>query len=106
MVTVDIKRPPDLLVPVKIPLETGKLLKKDIDTQFLSFITKGNVSTRMEMILNKFMDKYYFGTDGYFYRREQAGEEMAWSSRNIMTLIMMKETILGNFRITPLKIPT
>jgi hypothetical protein len=59
MVSVDIKRPPDLMIPTKIPLETKKLLKKDIDTQFLSFITKGNVSTRMEMILNKFMDKYY-----------------------------------------------
>ena len=106
MVSVDIKRPPDLMIPTKIPLETKPLLKKDIDTQFLQFITKGNVSTRMEMILNKFMDKYYLWVDGYFYRREQAGEEMAWSSRNIMTLIMMKETILGNFRITPLKIPT
>lgn len=106
MVSVTIKRPPDLEVPIKLPLETKPLLKKNIDTQFLQFITKWNLSTRMEMILNKFMDNYYLWLDWYFYRREQAGEEMAWSSRNIMTLIMMKETILWNFRITPLKIPT
>jgi hypothetical protein len=40
MVSVTIKRPPDLEVPIKLPLETKPLLKKNIDTQFLQFITK------------------------------------------------------------------
>ena len=40
MVFVNIKRPPDLEIPIQIPLGTDKLLKKDIDTKFLTFITK------------------------------------------------------------------
>ena len=40
MVTITIKRPPDLEIPVQIPLGTDKLLKQDIDTKFLTFVTK------------------------------------------------------------------
>lgn len=63
MVSVNIKRPPNIEVPVQIPLETDKLKVAEIDTHFLEFITKGNVSTRMEMILSKFMDNYNLGKD-------------------------------------------
>ena len=59
MVLVNIKRPPDLEIPVQIPLGTDLNWKKDIDTGFLSFITKGVVSTRMEFILSRFMDDYH-----------------------------------------------
>ena len=105
MVTVNIKRPPDLEVPIKLPLGTWELLKKDIDTAFLNFIIKGQVSTRMEMILNKFMDKYYLWMDGKFYRRESTAQEMQWSWKNTLALIMMKDVILWNFRITPFMLP-
>lgn len=40
MVLVSIKRPPDLEIPVQIPLGTDLNWKKDIDTKFLTFITK------------------------------------------------------------------
>lgn len=40
MVLVNIKRPPDLEIPVQIPLGTDLNWKKDIDTKFLTFITK------------------------------------------------------------------
>ena len=63
MVLVNIKRPPDLEIPVQIPLGTDKLLKQDIDTRFLTFITKGAVNTRMEFILSRFMDNYHLSTD-------------------------------------------
>jgi hypothetical protein len=63
MVLVNIKRPPDLEIPVQLPLGTDKLLKQDIDTKFLSFITKGAVSTRMEFILSRFMDEYHLDKD-------------------------------------------
>lgn len=63
MVMVNIKRPPDLEIPVQLPLSTGKLLKQDIDTKFLTFITKGTLSTRMEFILSRFMDGYHLGKD-------------------------------------------
>jgi hypothetical protein len=59
MVFVNIKRPPDLEIPIQLPLATTPLLKKDIDSKFLTFITKGAVSTRMEFILSRFMDVYH-----------------------------------------------
>jgi hypothetical protein len=40
MVMVNIKRPPNLEIPTNIPLGTDKLLKQDIDTKFLTFITR------------------------------------------------------------------
>ena len=105
MVSVNIKRPPDLEIPVQIPLGTGKLLKQDIDEKFLSFITKGAVSTRMEFILSRFMDNYHLGTDWTFYRREKEDVSALDSTRNVLALCMMKDIILWIFRVTPLKIP-
>ena len=103
-VTVSIKRPPDIEVPVSIPLGTKEILKKDVDTRFFEYITKWHVSTRMEMVLNKFMDNYYFWLDWYFYRRDK-NDELAWSGKNTMALIMMKDIILGKFRVTPFMLP-
>lgn len=105
MVTVYIKRPPDLDVPVQLPLETKPLLKKDIDTKFLTFITRGAISTRMEFVLSRFMDNYHLGEDGCFYRREKEDVSALDSTRNVLALCMMKDIILGIFRVTPLKIP-
>ena len=105
MVSVNIKRPPDLEIPVQIPLGTGKLLKQDIDEKFLSFITKGAVSTRMEFILSRFMDNYHLSTDWTFYRREKEDVSALDSTRNVLALCMMKDIILWIFRVTPLKIP-
>ena len=105
MVTVNIKRPPDLLIPVQIPLQTKPLLKKDIDTNFLRYIIQWNVSTRMELVLNKFMDNYYLWLDWCFYRRDSTDETMQWSWKNTLALIMMKDVILGNFRISPIMLP-
>ena len=105
MVLVNIKRPPDLEIPVQIPLGTDALLKKDIDTRFLTFITKGAVSTRMEFILSRFMDNYHLSTNGVFYRREKEDTSSLESTRNVLALCMMKDIIQGIFRVTPLKIP-
>ena len=105
MVSVNVKRPPSLLIPVQIPLATKPLLKKDIDTKFLTFITKGNLSTRMELVMSKFMDDYHLGEDGCFYRREKENEDALKTTSNLLALCMMKDIILGCFRITPLKVP-
>ena len=105
MVLVNIKRPPDLEIPVQLPLGTDKLLKQDIDTKFLSFITKGAVSTRMEFILSRFMDEYHLDKDWVFHRREQEDVSALESTRNVLALCMMKDIILGIFRVTPLRIP-
>lgn len=105
MVLVNIKRPPDLEIPVQIPLWTDLNWKKDIDTNFLSFITKGAVSTRMEFILSRFMDKYHLDKDWVFHRREQEDKSALESTRNVLALCMMKDIILGIFRVTPIKIP-
>lgn len=105
MVFVNIKRPPDLEIPIQLPLATAPLLKKDIDTKFLTFITKGAVSTRMEFILSRFMDSYHLWTDWNFYRREEEDKSALASTRNVLALCMMKDIILGIFRVTPLKIP-
>lgn len=105
MVLVNIKRPPDLEIPVQIPLGTDALLKKDIDKNFLTFITKGAVSTRMEFILSRFMDSYHMSKDGVFYRREKEDTSSLESTRNVLALCMMKDIIQGIFRVTPLKIP-
>lgn len=40
MVLVNIKRPPDLEIPIQLPLGTDLNWKKDIDKTFPSFITK------------------------------------------------------------------
>ena len=104
-VMVNVKRPPDLEIPVQLPLWTGKLLKKDIDEWFLSFITKWVVSTRMEFILSRFMDEYHLGTDWVFYRREKEDTSSLNSTRNVLALCMMKDIILWIFRVTPLRIP-
>lgn len=105
MVTVYIKRPPDLEVPVQLPLETKPLLKKDIDTKFLTFITRGAVSTRMEFVLSRFMDDYHLGEDGCFYRREKEDDSALKSTKNVLALCIMKDIILWIFRATPLRIP-
>lgn len=105
MVLVNIKRPPDLEIPVQIPLWTDLNWKKDIDTNFLSFITKGAVSTRMEFILSRFMDKYHLDKDWIFHRREQEDKSALESTRNVLALCMMKDIILGIFRVTPIRIP-
>ena len=105
MVMVNIKRPPDLEIPIQLPLWTGKLLKQDIDTKFLTFITKWVLSTRMEFILSRFMDNYHLGSDWSFYRREVEDKSALDSTRNVLALCMMKDIILGIFRVTPLKIP-
>ena len=105
MVSVNIKRPPDLEIPIQLPLGTDKLLKKDIDTKFLSFITKGAVSTRMEFILSRFMDSYHLDNDWVFHRREAEDKSALESTRNVLALCMMKDIILWIFRVTPLKIP-
>lgn len=103
-VTVYIKRPPDIEVPIAIPLGTRDIAKKDVDTRFFEYITKWHVSTRAEMVLNKFMDNYYLWLDWIFYRREK-DDELAWSGKNTMALIMMKDIILGKFRVTPFMLP-
>lgn len=105
MVLVNIKRPPDLEIPTQIPLGTDKLLKQDIDEKFLTFITKGAVSTRMEFILSRFMDNYHIDKDWVFHRREEEDKSALDSTRNILALCMMKDIILGTFRVTPLRIP-
>jgi hypothetical protein len=93
MVMVTVKRPPNLEIPVQLPLGTDKLLKQDIDTRFLTYITKGAVSTRMELILNRFMDKYHLSKDGVFYRREDEDDSALKSTRNVLALCMMKDII-------------
>ena len=105
MVSVDIPRPPDLKIPTQLPLWTDKLLKQDIDKNFLTFITKGAVSTRMEFILSRFMDNYHLSKNWVFYRREQEDKSALESTRNVLALCMMKDIILWIFRINPLKIP-
>lgn len=105
MVFVNIKRPPDLEIPVQIPLWTDLNRKKDIDTRFLTFITKGAVSTRMEFILSRFMDNYHLDKDWVFHRREKEDVSALDSTRNILALCIMKDIILWVFRVTPLKIP-
>jgi hypothetical protein len=40
-----------------------------------------------------------------FYRREIEDDSALHSTRNILALCMMKDIILGIFRIHPLKIP-
>lgn len=105
MVTVTIKRPPDLDIPINLPLWTTKLNVEDRDTNFLTFITKGNVNTRMEFILAKFMDSYHLWKDWVFYRREVEDSSALNSTRNILALCMMKDIILWQFRVTPIQIP-
>lgn len=51
------------------------------------------------------MDNYHLGNDGVFYRREKEDTSALQSTRNVLALCMMKDIILGMFRITPLKIP-
>lgn len=105
MVLVNIKRPPDLEIPVQIPLGTDLNWKKDIDTKFLTFITKWAVSTRMEFILSRFMDDYQLDVNWVFHRREREDVSALESTRNILALCIMKDIILWTFRVTPLKIP-
>lgn len=105
MVTVNIPRPPDLQVPCQIPLGTDKLLKQDIDTRFLTFITKWTISTRSEFIASRFMDNYHLDINWVFHRREKEDVSALDSTRNILALCIMKDIILWVFRVTPLKIP-
>lgn len=105
MVTVNIKRPPDMEIPIQLPLGTDLNQEKEIDTRFLSFITKWAVSTRMEFILSRFMDDYHLDKDWVFHRREKEDKSALESTRNVLALCMMKDIILWIFRVTPLKIP-
>ena len=40
MVTITIKRPPNLDIPIQIPLATKTLEAENIDNNFLTYITK------------------------------------------------------------------
>jgi len=106
MVTITIKRPPNLDIPIQIPLATKTLEAENIDNNFLTYITKWNLSTRMELIMSKFMDNYYLWKDWAFYRREKANDDALKTTNNLLALCMMKDIILGCFRITPLRVPT
>ena len=103
-VAVKVKRPPDLMIDVWIPLWTDKILKKDIDTNFLNFIIKWNLSTRMELQMSRFMDNYHLWQDWIFYRRDKEDVSALESTRNVLALCMMKDIILWIFRVTPLRI--
>lgn len=105
MVTVYIKRPGWIEVPVTIPLWTDHINKDGIDTKFLTYITKWIISTRSEFIASRFMDDYHLSKDGIFYRRDKEDISPLESTRNILALCIMKDIILGIFRVTPLKIP-
>lgn len=94
MVLVNIKRPPDLEIPIQLPLGTDLNWKKDIDTSFPSFVTKGAVSTRMEFILSRFLDDYQLDKNGVFHRREKEDVSALDSTRNVLALCMMKDIIL------------
>lgn len=105
MVTVNIKRPPNIEVPVQIPLGTDRLLKKDVDEWVLSFITKWALSTRSEFIASRFFDDYWLNNDWIFYRREKEDTSALNNTKNMLALCMMKDIILWIFRVTPLRIP-
>lgn len=105
MVKVKIKRPPNIELEVQVPLWNWKLNVNDRDKEFLRFITQWNVDTRMEMVLGKFMNNYWLGKDWVLYRREDNKENLKNSTLNTLNLIIMKEILLGMFRVTPLKVP-
>ena len=105
MVSVNIKRPPDLEIPIQLPLGTDLNWKKDVDTHFPSFVTRGAVSTRMEFILSHFLDDYQLDKEWVFHRREKEDVSALDSTRNVLALCMMKDIILWIFRVTPIRIP-
>ena len=51
------------------------------------------------------MDDYYLSKDGIFYRRDKDDTDWMKNTRQVLALCMMKDIILGIFRIHPLKIP-
>ena len=51
------------------------------------------------------MDDYHLSKEGIFYRREKEDASALDSTRNVLALCIMKDIILGQFRVTPLKIP-
>ena len=104
MVTVNIKRPPNLEIPTNLPLWSKDIEEKDIDTEFLNFINKGSLSTRSELILNRFMDNYHLGKDWVFYRRDSNYHKIPFQDK--ISLWMMKDIIMGVFRVNPFLIPT
>ena len=104
MVNVNIKRPPNLEIPTNLPLGTKELTDSEIDTEFLSFINKWALSTRMELILNRFMDNYHLGKDWVFYRRTNNFHKIPFQDK--ISLWMMKDIIMWVFRVNPFMIPT
>lgn len=51
------------------------------------------------------MNDYHLSKSGVFYRREKEDTSALESTRNVLALCMMKDIILGIFRVSPLKIP-
>ena len=105
MVDVKIKRPPNIEVPTNIPLWTRTLDDSNIDKDFLSFINKWALSTRMELIINRFMDNYHLGTDWIFYRRVNDNYKKI-PFKDKISLWIMKDIIMWIFRVNPFMIPT
>lgn len=103
MVDVTIKRPPDIEVKNSLPLWSKNIKESEIDKEFLNFINKGALSTRMELILNRFMDWYNLWLDGIFYRRESNYHKIPLQDK--INLWIMKDIIMWVFRVNPFMIP-
>ena len=99
MVTVNIKRPPNIDVPTNLPLGTKELKDSEIDKQFLEYINKWSLSTRMELILNRFMDNYNLWVDGIFYRRVNNYHKIPFQDK--ISLWIMKDIIMLLFYKIP-----
>lgn len=103
MVTIQMPRPWNIIVDNSLPLGTKELKESEIDKQFLEYINKWSLSTRMELILNRFMDNYNLWVDGIFYRRLNNYHKIPFQDK--ISLWIMKDIIMGIFRVNPFMIP-
>lgn len=96
MVMVKMKRPPNRFVKIQFPLWTEWLQ----DFWFDNWVSNSKLSLRLSAVLIDFLKVYYFDWT-YFVKREWK-EDI--KKEDFWVLMNMKDIILGNFRIKPIKI--
>ncbi len=96
MVTVKMKRPPNRMIKIQFPLWK----EWEIDAWFNDWVTNSKLSLRLSAVLIDFLKVYYF--DWTFFVKREWNQEV--TKADFWVLMNMKDIILWNFRISPIKI--
>lgn len=100
MVTIDLKRPPNKVLKVQIPLAKWAI---QITSDFAEYIQKNKVETRMQNVLGQLLDEYDVDASWMFAKRRKEKEV---KKEDFWVLMAMRDIIEWMCRIEPIQVQT